>query len=140
MSEPGPAVRPRRKTDQLVLLVYQADRDLRELAEAMNLSLKQLAALAADEQVARTLGGLRELAEMQSRLIVSRCRVTAAARLVELAGQTDDGELARKASVDLLKLDPLPAEPSPGAMPDGPSAPLDEAKLLAALEKMNRDD
>lgn len=138
--EAKPSMTLPKRRDALVLRVYQAEEDLRELAESLGVDLRALAKLALDPQVVQALRGLRELAESQSQLILSRCRMTAAAKLVELAGQNDDGELARKASVDLLKLDLLPKPDPHDEKPDAEPRRISPTKVLEALERIGRDD
>jgi hypothetical protein len=135
---------------ELLRKVYEAREDPRELAESMGLSLAELAAWAGAPGTVAALKGLRALADMQTQLILSRYRLTAAAKLLALADQEDSGELARKACVDLLKLDLMP-EASAGAASSasgagsgasaeagGGSQPADERRLLAALEALGR--
>ncbi len=139
--EDAPALTAAQLRDALVFRVYRADEDLRQLADSLGINLQKLAKLAIDPKVACTLRGLRELAESQSQLILSRCRMTAAAKLVELAGQSEDGELARKASVDLLKLELLPRSNTPVEPTSAASKPrVSQTKILEALERMGRDE
>jgi hypothetical protein len=116
--------------------------DIEALAGSMKMTLEELAEWAAMQRTVRTLASLRDLAEMQSRLIVSRYRVTAAAKLAALAGQSDDAELARKAAVDLLKLEAGEAVRGKNRSTDEESSsePIDQAAVLAALERLGNDD
>jgi hypothetical protein len=71
---------------------------------------------------------------MQTQLILSRYRLSAAAKLLELA--QGDGELARKACVDLLRLELLPA-----ASHDTTQTPaVDPQHVMNALERLGADD
>ena len=91
--------------ERLLERVYAADADLGELAEGLGVGLLELGRMASDGALVEAVNGLGALAELRSRLLVARYRVSAAARLVSLAGQEENGELARKAAVDLLKLE-----------------------------------
>ena len=124
----------------LLMRIYEADADPKALAEAQGLSLLELAHSAADPAMRRALHGLRLLADLQAQLLVSRYRVMAAARLVALANTEDGGEVARKACVDLLKLNLIEGD---GAEPTGDAAPaapaVDPDAVLAMLEQVGRE-
>ncbi len=92
--------------------VLEARHDVVALAEAHAMTPAELAAWAGAGATQRTLHGLCVLADVQTQLMLSRCRSLAVTRLVQQATQTpgDDGqpvsaEQARKACVDLLKLE-----------------------------------
>lgn len=120
--------------EALLRAVYEAERDPRGVAEAFGLTLEELAQWAGRERTMRALRGLRLVADMQTQLILSRYRLTAAAKLVQLAGQDDSGELARKACVDLLKTEL--SFPGTDATADGEGGEVDEAKVLAVLREL----
>jgi len=124
-------------TDLLPLL-YAAESDLADLAEQLGLSLGELALLGGRADTVRELLGLRRLADVRTQLLLSRYRTHAAARLVGLANQNEDDELARKACVDLLKLDLLD-KLDESSLDDPPAAPLadfDPEAILAALRDL----
>lgn len=122
----------------LLLRIYEAECDPQELAESAEMSLEELSRWAGRERTVRALRGLRLVADMQVQLLVSRYRLNAAAKLVSLSGQKENLELARKASVDLLKADlklPEVNEAAAGeAEQDKPV--VDEEKLLRTLRKL----
>ena len=97
-----------RKGRQLVEDMLDAKHDLKELARKYQLQLTQLSEWGAAEDNAQTLAGLCYLADMQTQLMLSRYRLLAADRLVQLASGEDEqvtAEVSRKACVDLLRLD-----------------------------------
>ena len=87
--------------------IFNAQHDVVALAKAHGLSPHELAAWAGDPQTQRCLHGLCVLADLQTQLLLSRYRLLAASRLIRLATQEDEAgqDVARKACVDLLKLD-----------------------------------
>ncbi|MAE61811.1 MAG: hypothetical protein CMJ49_10710 [Planctomycetaceae bacterium] len=120
--------------------IYEADADPRTLAETQGLSLLELAQSAADPAMRRALHGLRLLADLQAQLLVSRYRVMAAARLVALANTEDGGEVARKACVDLLKLNLIDGDVGKPTDDDQPGIPtVDPQQVLAMLEQVGRE-
>ena len=127
-----------RAVEQLLSRVYEAEEDPRAMADSLGLSLRELAAWADRPGNAAVLGGLRRLGDTQTQLILSRYRRTAAAKLLALANQEDDAELARKACVDLLKLELIPADAAPREG-DEPDEPIDEASVIGALEAIGRE-
>src|SRR5690606_8465055 len=76
---------------------------LEELAERHDITLEELARFVASGMTLRRLAALRQLADAQTQLMLSKHRQFAVAKLYELA--QGDGETARKACVDLMKLD-----------------------------------
>ena len=128
----------RPESSDLLPLLYAAESDLAELAEQLGLSLEELAMLAGRADTVRELLGLRRLADVRTQLLLSRYRTHAAARLVGLASQDDDDELARKACVDLLKLDLLDRidETTLADAPADPLTDLDAKAILTALREL----
>ena len=97
--------------------VFQAEHDVVALAEAHGLSPDDLAHWANGAANQRHLAGLCMLADTQTQLLLSRYRLLAAGRLAQLANQQKEStsdDVARKAAVDLLRLDLKRAEISPG--------------------------
>lgn len=134
-------VRGRRKILDRML---HAEGDVETLSGMLGVSLEDLSRWAGQDDTQEVLQGLRLLAEMQAQLILSRYRVTAAARLVGLASQRDDDELARKACCEILKLELLDRDRrmglKVGGKADGVDAGVlegvDEGKLLEAMERL----
>ena len=90
--------------------LINADFDLTELHSKYALSPDSLSLWVQDEKNHRCLAGLCVLADMQTQLLLSRYRLIAAGRLIDLAtNQSDDSKTsldnARRACVDLLKLE-----------------------------------
>lgn len=119
-----PRISPRR--DKAIIAdLLDARHDLANLAAAHKLTPADLATWASESATRRKLIGLCGLADMQTQLLLSRYRMVAASRLIQLATEDAQGDLARKACVDLLKLDLKPLD----AMTDQPD---DDANPLAA--------
>ncbi|MEX2672545.1 MAG: hypothetical protein WD294_10585 [Phycisphaeraceae bacterium] len=123
---------------RLLMRIYEAEQDPRSVAEGFDMTLEELAKWAGQQRTMHALKGLRLVADMQTQLILSRYRLTAAARLVQLANQDDSGELARKACVDLLKteLTFTTTETEEPTKADAP--PISETQVLKALEELGR--
>jgi hypothetical protein len=119
---------------QLLEKVYEAQLAPRELASACGMTLSEVAAWSAKPAASAALRGLRLLCDMQTQLILSRYRLHAAAKLLEIA--QGEGEIARKACVDLLKLELLPAAES--GEEQTPS--VDPQAVCAALEQLGAED
>lgn len=118
---------------QLLLRVYEAREDPLAVAEAFDLSLEELATWAGRDRTMRSLRGLRLVADMQTQLILSRYRLTAAAKLLQLASQEESSETARKACVDLLKTELTFPEADAA---NEPGAAVDEHNVLKALAEL----
>ncbi|MEX0885637.1 MAG: hypothetical protein WD009_04280 [Phycisphaeraceae bacterium] len=120
----------------LIRDIFNAEHDVVALAAAHELSPDELATWAGEAQTQRCLTGLCVLADMQTQLLLSRYRLLAASRLINLAtGEQEGGggDVARKACVDLLKLDLKRADASPdGDAGDGCGAAA-EADALRAM-------
>ncbi len=94
----------------LIRDLINSDVDLTALHEKYSLSPDSLAQWIQDENNHRCLAGLCVLADLQTQILLSRFRMVAAGRLIELATATVDEskgglDSARRACVDLLKLD-----------------------------------
>lgn len=90
--------------------LINADFDLTELHTKYRMSPDQLSQWIREESNNQCLAGLCVLADLQTQLLLSRYRLLAAGRLIELATAVPEegrGGLdnARRACVDLLKLD-----------------------------------
>ncbi len=93
--------------------IIAAQQDPVMLGEKHGLDADDLAAWIAEPENQRTLSGLCLLADLQTQVLLSRYRLLAAGRLIRLA--TEDGpdggrDVARRACVDLLKMDLKRAE------------------------------
>jgi hypothetical protein len=77
--------------------------DLAPIAARHDLDVESLGSWAARPEIAAALERVRRLADQRADLIVSRARTGAAHALLSLA-TTGEGETARRACVDLLKL------------------------------------
>lgn len=123
----------------LIRDVINAEHDLLGLGEAHRLSADDLAAWIDDPANRQCLMGLCLLADVQTQVQLSRYRLLAANRLIRLA--TDEqGEVkedvARRACVDLLKLDLKRATPAPGSGGTDAREALDSEPSLDALRAM----
>lgn len=90
---------------RLIEDIVSARHDLLALAEAHELSPQQLGAWISEPANYRLLAGLCVLADVQTQILLSRYRLVAAGRLIKLATEEGEGDMARRACVDLLKLD-----------------------------------
>ena len=83
-----------------------AQMDMLAFAEKYKLSPDQLAAWVKDVKNHQCLSSLCLLADLQTQLLLSRYRSLAANKLIHLATDEESkGDIARRACVDLLKLD-----------------------------------
>mgnify|MGYP006266018617 CR=1 FL=1 len=92
----------------LIADIIAAESDWTGIAERHGLKPEDLSAWARDEANQRTLRGLCVLADLQTQVLMSRCRLLAATKLLSLATGGEEGaapEVSRKACVDLLRLD-----------------------------------
>lgn len=116
-----------RRRERLVADILAGEHDVLTLGERHKLKPDKLAAWVIDPENHRVLRGLCVLADMQTQLVLSRYRRLAAGRLIRLA--TDEGdekaaEVARKACVDLLRLDMKRADAvAAGSVQAGESEP-----------------
>lgn len=135
----------KRKRDALIADVFEARRDLSDLAAAHRLSPAELAGWIEQEENQRCLAGLCLLADLQTQLMLSRYRQVAVTELIKQAsggsvgGDDEAGvsvEQARKACVDLLKADLKRAEvrvPEGAGEDDEFTAMQEIASIRAAL-------
>jgi len=122
------------RISELLLASLQAGRDLAPAARACGVSLSQAAAWSASPAGQNAISSLRQLARARSSLVLLKARADAARALVKLARDQNAKETARKACVDLLRLDDS-VSPSPPA--DAP-APIDDADQRAWLDALER--
>ncbi len=99
-----------KRRSALINDLINADFDLTALHSKYALSPKNLSMWIQDEDNHRCLAGLCVLADLQTQLLLSRYRLIAAGKLIDLAtSQPDDGkagmDISRRACVDLLKLE-----------------------------------
>lgn len=127
---------PESRRLELIQQLHDGSRDILQVAELLNMDLVSLAQLAGDEQLATTASTLRQLGHWRLESFLARYQIHAIARLVELSNQTDDLELARKASVDLVKAN-LTTPPSLGAMPQGPGSAEPAVDTMRVLEMLS---
>ena len=85
--------------------VVQSTHDLLALAQIHHLSPKELASWIEQPANHRCLRSLCVFADLQTQLLLSRYRMLAASRLIKLATEEGQGDVARRACVDLLRLD-----------------------------------
>lgn len=96
--------------DALLRDLLDARGDLGTLASAHSITLCDLAQWASDENNFHLLDGICRLADMQAQVLMSRYRLAATGRLIQMATEQEPSELSRKACVDLLKLDVRPTD------------------------------
>lgn len=92
----------------LIRDILSSEHDVVQLAAAHQLSPDELAQWVGVAQNHQCLTGLCLLADLQTQILLSRYRLLAATRLIRLATQEDEqasADVARRACVDLLKLD-----------------------------------
>lgn len=103
--------------ERLIRDIAVADQDMMALGVKYGLNADEIAEWVNDPQTQRALTGLCVLADFQTQLLLSRYRYLAAGRLIQLAtDQEAEGasDMARRACVDLLKLDVRPSAASEG--------------------------
>ncbi len=120
------------KSRRLIQEVISAQHDPVSLGESLGMSPEELAGWVEEQEHQRVLNGLCLLADYQTRLLLCRYRRLAAGRLVRLATEESSDEksrdVARRACVDLLKMDLKPAEPA--AVSKAMPADSDEANKV----------
>jgi hypothetical protein len=131
----------RRHRDALIADVFEARRDLPDLASQHGLRPEQLADWVHDPPTRRTLAGLCLLADLQTQLMLSRYRQVAVTELIKQASGGDEdrpvsAEQARKACVELLKADLKRAEGGAGL--EAREAADLEADAMREVESIRR--
>ena len=84
-----------RRREELLAYLWTQGADMHDIAKAMDVSLTTLSELASDRMFRLTLRRLCALGNMRSRLITSRYRVHAAAKLVALVSEGERSEERR---------------------------------------------
>lgn len=111
-----------------------------QLAEQLDLSLTDLAKWASEPKHARVLESLARLADVRAQMLVSEYRASAAIRLIEIATDSEGGEVSRKACVDLLRADlgVFQQAKDQSNEDQSPAQPSEEA-ILNALQKLGEE-
>ena len=139
-----PSKRKRRSsialTEQLLEQLVQGELAPAQLAKQLDLTLTELAKWASQSKNANILENLARLADVRTQMLVSEYRATAAIRLIEIATDSEGGEISRKACVDLLRADldafkQTPTQPNA----DQPTAQPSEEAILNALQKLGEE-
>ncbi len=138
MSTPdAPAAKSSRRTAQAAAAIIEdmarGDQSPLQIAQRHGMSLAQLIRWASTPTTAQQLARVRRLADERAALAVSSARVAAAHALRELALDTEHPETARRACVDLLKLDTRPVDheaPASEAPPDISAESRDAIRAL----------
>jgi hypothetical protein len=124
----------------LIRDLINADFDLTALHDKYGMSPDNLSQWIQDESNHKCLAGLCVLADLQTQLLLSRYRLIAAGKLYELASREtgagkSDQDIARRACVDLLKLELKRADPGTGTGngDNGSTAPDSERSLRELL-------
>jgi hypothetical protein len=123
-----PLTDAQRRRRKIIRDILTTQGDLVQLAQTHRMEPQELADWVLDEGNRRCLTGLCVLADLQTQVLMSRYRLTAATRLIKLAsGESAEGgpvsaDVARRACVDLLKLDLKRADdPAQGGLRDDAS-------------------
>ena len=90
---------------QMIRDIVEARHDLTALAAEYGLTPDQMAAWIDEPKNRRVLRGLCVLADLQAQVLLSRYRMLAVSRLIKLATSEGEGDVARRACVDLLRAD-----------------------------------
>ena len=137
-----PPKSPRRSatslSEQLLEQLVQGKLSPAQLAEQLDLSLTDLAKWASEPKHARVLESLARLADVRAQMLVSEYRASAAIRLIEIATDSEGGEVSRKACVDLLRADLGVFEKTQSSKDQLPTQPSEEA-ILNALQKLGEE-
>ena len=120
--------------EEILERLLQADVTPAELARQLGRSLSDLARWAGSPENLAQLEAIARLEDLRAQAIVCRHRATAAARLIETAA--NEGKDARRASVDLLKVNLKVFEPRP-VPPAQSQAPVPTREdVQAAMERL----
>ena len=125
-------------TEELFDHIVQAKYAPAKLAEKLGLTLTELAKWASEPKHARVLENLARLADIRAQMLVSEYRASAAIRLIEIATDSEGGEVSRKACVDLLRADLGVFEKTQSSEDQLPAQPSEEA-ILNALQKLGEE-
>lgn len=116
--------------------LWREDLSLAEIAERHDVSLATLARWAAKDRNVRMMERLRDLVALRAGLLAARARAEASESLWKLASDRSNPETARKACVDLLKLEPDATPASSQAVSPERREATDESVLCGLLEKL----
>ena len=125
-------------TEELFDHIVQAKYAPAKLAEKLGLTLTELAKWASEPKHARVLENLARLADIRAQMLVSEYRASAAIRLIEIATDSEGGEVSRKACVDLLRADLGVFDKTQSSEDQLPAQPSEEA-ILNALQKLGEE-
>ena len=100
----------RKKGKQIIEDIINARHDMVALGELHELDPQALSAWITEPANHRCLASLCVLADLQTQLLLSRYRTVAATRLIKLATEEGQGDVARRACMDLLRADLKRAE------------------------------
>ncbi len=127
-------------TEQLLEQLVQGKLAPAQLTEQLGLTLTELAKWASQPKNANILENLARLADVRTQMLVSEYRATAAIRLIEIATDSEGGEVSRKACVDLLRADlgVFKQTPTQTNEDQSPAQPSEEA-ILNALQKLGEE-
>lgn len=129
---------PNRRREALLADLATGDDAPEAVAERHGMTLRDLAHWATRAPTIEFMRRVRRLTEERASLAIGRARLGAAHALRRLAEDAEHPETARKACVDLLKLDPAPPPVPPQAGP----APTerDEAGVRRLLDRLDALD
>jgi hypothetical protein len=89
---------------KLIRLLLDGNTTTPEIADKMAISQAEVAELMEDPQILRQLKAMRQMDRWRERLMSDRWRTTAIWRLSQMAEREEHAETARRACVDLLKV------------------------------------
>lgn len=132
--------------DRVLEAIHDSHADLIGLASRLGLSLNELGLWMTDRQNSAKVDGLLRLEDARLQMMLNHYRRAAAANLVRIANAPEPGELARKACVDILRMEIGPrrarnAAQSPSAKPARPGEPnasLNAPSVEAILAELQR--
>ncbi len=130
--------------EALLRLLAGGTLDVRGMADALGWSLGELGRWMNDGDHAGAVEGLLRLEDARAQLTLGRYRVAAATVLLRIASDDKAGEAVRKACVDLLTVNTVPAAVRSRSAADGdsrasdapPAAPPSEQAILRALQEL----
>ncbi|MCK4873586.1 MAG: hypothetical protein KAS72_12765 [Phycisphaerales bacterium] len=123
------------RQEQLLVCILGGRMDLEEICASKRLTLQQLADWGSRDRTQQALDALRRLADVRTQLLICRYRAHAAAKLIELTGDEASLETARKACVDLLRVN---VAESVATAPPEEQEPIDAEALRAFLSELGR--
>ena len=123
------------RTVERLLSALHSGQDLQRAAVVCELSLAEIAHWGSTSAGGAAIASLQRLAQVRSALAVARAKAEAAQALLELAQDEESKETARKACVDLLKLEDAPVIAADSSESDALTGEEQRA-WLAALERI----